>query len=367
MPLALDRQALLIAAVVWALHATIEMLITGAFLTVALIWAAHGLVLMVFMGTLVVHALRWTSRPARWAACVTLALGFAATQTAIDLWVTLNFGRSLSMLSPPPGMTFSSSSMEFRVAFALNYKYYIWLFGFFAAFLALLASARQKWETQSAADRAQLAADRAEIEALRLRINPHFLFNVFSTLDALLRKKRVDDAERMLGRLSGFYRTALLEEHDATIPLIEELAILDDYVAVEAVRFGSRLTLAVDIDSDLESFPVPPLLLQPLVENAIKYGNDGASALEVRLSARRHIDMVVIDLANRIAEHSVPGGAGVALATVRRRIRAVYGPAAAIEFVGDRNVWTTRLRIPLDIGAELQPEQPIEAKGRARV
>src|SRR5690606_19882273 len=125
-----------------------------------------------------------------------------------------------------------------QTAAKLTFKFYIWLFGFYAAILALMAATRDKW-------RARVVAERAQIEALRLQINPHFLFNALSSMDGLMSLKRTDDATRMLHSLSDFYRSTLLDGDDRLIPLTDELAILQDYAAVEQIRFGDRLRLQI--------------------------------------------------------------------------------------------------------------------------
>lgn len=338
------REALILACCIWAFHALLEMSIANAFLVIALIWATHGLALMLVMGAILNQTLRIRSLLIRLAACAVLALVFTLVQTALDLLVTLKVGDLLlHEVSPPPGMTFNSNDLEFQTAFKLNFKYYIWLFGFYAAILALLAASREKWA-------ASLTAQRARIEALRLQINPHFLFNALTSMEGLMVLGRTDDATRMLHSLSDFYRSTLLDRDDTLTPLAEELDVLQDYAAVERIRFGDRLHLAIEDMPDIGGVLVPPLLLQPLVENAIKHGDDGSSPIQVEVAVRLEPDRLAIVVRNPLRVSPRHPGTGTGLANVHRRLGLLYGADAGLEAGPQDGAWQARVWLPRGSG-----------------
>lgn len=346
MKTAFDRQAIALACAVWAIHATLEMLIAEVFLPAALVWAAHGLLLMLGMGLLVSRCLQWPGRAARWASCAALVIAFTALQTAADLWVTLTLGDGLTNLAAPPGMVFSTTNLEFRIAAKVNFKFYIWLYGWFAVLLALLHAAREKWGARFEAQKAQMAATRAEIEALRLQINPHFLFNVFNTLDGLIADRKPEAAGRMLASLSNFYRTTLLDRDDALIALNEEFAALDDYMLIEQARFGDRLALDLNCPPDLGEAAVPPLILHPLVENAVKHGNDGRSDLIIHIDVRRRLDAIELTVSNAITEARAVPGSNTGLKNVQARLEALYGSRASLSAGARDGRWDCLLTLP---------------------
>jgi two-component system LytT family sensor kinase len=209
--------------------------------------------------------------------------------------------------------------------------------------------------------RAELA--QAELRALRAQVQPHFLFNTLNSIAALI---PVDAraAEEMTTRLAELFRHALSASERETTPLREELAFAHGYLDIERVRFGGRLRVETDVPDGLESLPVPSLLLQPVVENAVRYGiaprPDGGL---VRLSARRDGDRLVLAVeddgpgipADALAralgagEPRAPGGRGFGLFALRERLRAL-GASLAIETppAGGTRVTVT---LPLNPGA----------------
>ena len=149
-----------------------------------------------------------------------------------------------------------------------------WFF-FFAAwsafYLATLAQA-QALGAQRRAAQAEAAARAAQVRALRYQVNPHFLFNTLNSLSSLVMTGRAEKAEEMLLALSTFFRTSLSMDPSADVTLAEEIDLQRLYLDIEKVRFPSRLRVEIDIPQELELARLPALILQPLVENAIKYG-----------------------------------------------------------------------------------------------
>jgi len=339
-----SRESLILAICIWTIHALLEFWITDGFRHLTIIWVAHGFLLMLLLGAILDRVLRIRSPLVRIAVSTALAVIFAALQTILDLTVSFTIGEHiLHEVQSPPGIELSAANLAFQTAAKLTFKIYIWLFGFYVAILALLAAIRDIW-------RARLVAERAQIEALRLQINPHFLFNALSSMDGLMTLKRTDDATRMLHSLSDFYRSTLLGRDDRLIPLKEELEVLQDYAAVEQIRFGDRLRLVIEDAGNLDGVLVPPLLLQPLVENAIKYGDDGSSPFQVSVAVQLAADQVAIVVRNPLRASPRPPGTGTGLANVRRRLGLLYGADAGLEAGPQDDAWRARVWLPRGSG-----------------
>ncbi|MCM3877856.1 MAG: histidine kinase [Thermoanaerobaculia bacterium] len=192
-------------------------------------------------------------------------------------------------------------------------------------------------------------AREAELQALRERLNPHFLFNSLNSIAALV-AVRPEEARSMCALLSDFLRTTLGMSERASIPLFEELALAHRYLAVERVRFGDRLTVAEDFDPAADGALVPPLLLQPLVENAVKHGIAGRlEGGTLTIVTKRFGDRVTIVVENP-ADANAPKkeGTGLGLANVARRVEASWG--AAGRFAASRIDSRFRAEIELPAG-----------------
>jgi two-component system sensor histidine kinase AlgZ len=182
-------------------------------------------------------------------------------------------------------------------------------------------------DSHAAAQRAlalQVTAREAELRAVRSQLNPHFLFNSLNSINALVGTDP-EGARRMCEGLGDFLRRTLQLGARETVTLADELALVDRYLAIEQVRFGQRLTVEQDVDAAACACRLPPLLLQPLVENAIKHGvADRIEGGRVRLSARRESGRLVIILENPFdADARMRAGEGMGLEIVRRRLEAL--------------------------------------------
>jgi hypothetical protein len=178
---------------------------------------------------------------------------------------------------------------------------------------------------------AQSAARDAELRALRLQVNPHFLFNSLNAISALVSAQSNREATRMLACVSDFLRATLAHDGRHEHSLADELALLDAYLAIEKARLGERLCLTMKAGPDLLDSVVPYLMLQPLVENAIRHGIAPLSTpgrldiLVERAGARLLID-VQNDGQQRAHEES-----GIGLANVRERLRHLYGEGQEVD------------------------------------
>lgn len=199
----------------------------------------------------------------------------------------------------------------------------------------------------------ETAALRSELRILRLQLNPHFMFNALSALSSLILSGRIADADRMTQNLSEFLRAAIDIDAGQDVPLAEELSVLDAYLAVEGVRFGERLVLDVDCAPDVEDALVPNLLLQPLVENAMKYAvQPSMGPVSVRIVARRQDDRLILSVTDGGAvlprSGRLPGpGGGVGLSAVRARVALRFGETAALTAGPDGAGFRAQIDIPL--------------------
>ncbi|WP_179862205.1 sensor histidine kinase [Longibacter salinarum] len=175
--------------------------------------------------------------------------------------------------------------------------------------------------------RAEGHAHRAELQALRYQLNPHFLFNTMNAISTLVAEGRSSDAERMIARLSDFLRLTLENDAAPEAPLVEEIDFTRRYLEIEQIRFGDRLSTTIDVDADTMSACVPTLLLQPLVENAIRHGiaanEEGGT---VRVSARRAGQRLLLRVEDdgRGFNESMKLKEGIGLSNTRARLDALY-------------------------------------------
>src|SRR4029078_11762718 len=179
-----------------------------------------------------------------------------------------------------------------------------WLF-FFAAwsafYIAILAQSEAHGAQRRAAD-AEAAAQAPQVRALRYQVNPHFLFNTLNSLSSLVMTGRTDRAEAMLLALSTFFRTSLWIAPGADVPLAEEIDLQRLYLDIEKARFPDRLQVEIDVPKAFEQARLPALLLQPIVENAIKYGvSKSRKTVLIRIEAKPAADgRMLLEISNRL-------------------------------------------------------------------
>ena len=210
-------------------------------------------------------------------------------------------------------------------------------------------------------DQQTRAAASAEVRALQARMNPHFLFNALNTLAALSRIAP-REVPRAVGRLLHFLRASFDQHERALVPLQEELAIVDMYLDIEILRFGSRLQVEREIDPGLSEVLLPPFSLQPLIENAVGHGlhsspEAGLLRLVVR-AAGPWLEMSVTDDGQgvpsaEVEQHFFAEGHGVhALTLLRRRLQGLFGNSFQFEVrsgIGEGTTVTIRiLRLPAE-------------------
>jgi two-component system sensor histidine kinase AlgZ len=185
----------------------------------------------------------------------------------------------------------------------------------------------------------------ARLTELQSRIRPHFLFNTLNTAIALVR----DDparAELILEDLSDLFRSALNDQGDA-VTLEHEVALARSYLEIEQVRFGDRLQVEWSIDPAAGMARVPPLLLQPLVENAVKHGVEpSAAGAQVKVSTQRRGGVVVIKVTNTVPAGQGRPGHGIAQDNVRERLRLLHDVEAQFRTVLKDGIYQVRMEVP---------------------
>ena len=208
-------------------------------------------------------------------------------------------------------------------------------FFFLSAWAALylaLSYASEARRVERRAARLEQAAQQAELRSLRYQVNPHFLFNTLNSISTLVLLKQTERANAMLSRLSAFLRYTLANEPTAHVTVAQEVETLKLYLEIEKMRFEDRLRPSFEIDPRAERARLPSLLLQPLVENAIKYAvtpqEEGAEIrVDVRLVGQR-VRIAVSDTGPGLHEtrHSSSVSTGVGLSNIRERLAQAYGP-----------------------------------------
>ena len=226
------------------------------------------------------------------------------------------------------------------------------MFGVNLALFQLSFGRRRNLRQISQLAAAQSATQQAQLAALRFQLNPHFLFNTLNAISAMIVTQRNAEAERMTDRLASFLRASLASDPTALVSLEDELALLEEYLEIEAVRFGDRLSLEIDCTTAAAAAQVPGFLLQPLVENAIKYGvGPSPHPVRIRIDARVEGDALVITVEDDGAfagEVIKAGSTNVGLANVRRRLDALYGGRARLEAGPLNPGFAAIIRLPID-------------------
>lgn len=237
-------------------------------------------------------------------------------------------------LSPHGPLLFGMGVLLYLLSAGLNYA---------------AVAAEQSHRAERRAVESRALAREAELQALRMQINPHFLFNSLHSIAALTSLDGMR-AREMCVRLADFLRAGLALGDRESIPLREELALARRYLEVEQVRFGERLRVEENVELDCQDCGVPALLLQPLVENAVKHGIAGlVQGGAIRLAATRSGGAVSIAIENAFDSDVPPArNIGLGLSHVRRRLQVRYGGQAALDAAGDGGVYRVLLRLPCE-------------------
>jgi two-component system, LytTR family, sensor kinase len=231
----------------------------------------------------------------------------------------------------------SNITRIFTLFFVVDTLYY---WGMIGGYYAFEYGRRYREEERSAsqlalqASRLETSLSRANLEALRMQLNPHFLFNTLNTISVLAMKGERQPVVRMINRLSDLLRLSL-ENNRQTMTLGEEVDFLQRYLEIEQVRFRDRLTVRVDVPDDLLDAEVPSLILQPLVENAVVHGvSQQLEGGVIEITGRRTGDRLVLivrDTGPGFRNRADRNGTGVGMSNTAARLEQLYGANHSIQ------------------------------------
>jgi signal transduction histidine kinase len=224
-----------------------------------------------------------------------------------------------------------------------NNLFQAWLFVGVAHALYFAARAGER-ERQAAQLQAQLTD--ARLAALSSQLNPHFLFNALNSIAELVHRDP-DAADGMIVGLSALLRNSLESASSQQVPLEEELRLLGYYLDIEKIRLGERLQIEWAVDADARAALVPPLLLQPLVENAVRHGISRRLGVgTIRMLAQREGGVLRLEVHDDGFGASPGGGFGIGLGTTRQRLQALYGGDGSLELLASAQGTVARMALP---------------------
>jgi sensor histidine kinase YesM len=311
------------------------------FLVHVLLLTATGYSLTLLMGSLFRRLIKM--RPL-WTAILSLLAVVVASGTfsVIETWSVATF---LKPHLKPVGVEYLGAIiLDFALLTAWSALYYGINY-----FLLLEDQIDQRERLESQASTAQLAM-------LRYQLNPHFLFNTLNSISTLVLLKQTERANAMLARLSSFLRYTLVNEPTAKVTLAQEVETLKLYLEIEKMRFEDRLRPHFRIESETIGARLPSLLLQPLIENAIKYAvTPSENGADIWITAKREGHAVRIEVADNGnsdgAEIAASPSTGVGLANIRDRLSQAYGAANRFETrKNDRGGFSVIIEIPYETG-----------------
>lgn len=197
---------------------------------------------------------------------------------------------------------------------------------------------------------ALLATKQAQLQTLRYQLNPHFLFNVLNSVDVSVLSDDKHTAHLMLKHLSGFLRNSLAHGEQDKIPLKQEFEIVNDFIGIERLRFGDALKLSVELPVECEQAMLPPMLLQPMVENAIKFAWSQSQQGSVELRAAKQMHQLSIVIKNSKAQQPEDkAGTGTGLRNTAQRLKLVYGEDAVLQAEDQQDFFAVTLRLPWEV------------------
>lgn len=295
----------------------------------AMYWAVRVYVSAAFTPLILWLGRRWPiERPhlvLRSTGHILAAAVFAVSEVAVETFVLLH--------TNPPGFVVSSYGRSVAILLIFGFHANMISYGVILGIQSGFRYYRKyrERELDAAELRAQIAG--AQLSALKMQLQPHFLFNTLNAIMVLVRQQRGQQAEETLGRFSDLLRAVLSDIDHQEVPLERELEYIRLYLSIEQVRFPDRLRVEIDASPDVLPATVPHMGLQPLVENAVRHGiakNAGAGVIAIRaLEADEQLQLSVSDNGPGIPAGGIVEGIG--LANTRKRLHQLYGDRARLE------------------------------------
>ena len=344
------------AIVIWffgyVLFDIVAFLLNRSLLGLSLVAAIPMFVLGVCQ-TEALDMLRGALQRFRWAVRASLMLATAVVAATIQSLFDLYWTRYLALTVFPTWQTWALqiSSQRFSTLFVL----YLWTFCLALTLLWAARASRASEVDRARAHKAEAEAAKAQSAALRLQLNPHFLFNTMNSISSLVELERKREAGEMIDRLCEFLRASLNADPMEDVPLEQEIDAIDAYLSIEATRFGERLDVDIAVAPDTVNAQVPNFILQPFVENAIKHGVSlikGPATL--RVAAAREGEELVLTVTNsadpnlKAAADALPGRhrTGIGLSNTRQRLHNRYGKDALLVAGPIESGYRATIRLP---------------------
>jgi len=271
----------------------------------------------------------------------------AASILSSGIWFALGAGWTVAL---DPWMSRPGLGDRYASQFVPIFVNGFLLFLLAAAAHYLLIAVDESREAERRTLELQVLAREAELKALRAQIDPHFLFNSLNSISALTMSDP-QGARRMCLLLADFLRTSLVLGAKQQIPVSEELRLVDSFLEIEKVRYGKRLTVIRNLDPECSSCLVPPLLIQPLVENAIRHGiaplvEGGTIRMDVHHEGKA-LEIILQNPFDSSREKNPGDGAGLGLENVRSRLARLFtNNESRVEVSRDDNAFRVRLSFP---------------------
>jgi len=312
------------------------------------LWAAMVPGVVVVAKRLPIDRARWISR-----SLLHLAFAFACSLFHAAIVFGIEY-----FASPSPDMDFTGKPLLvwYFVFFAYESSSNLLAYGTIVGVTHAVGFYRRFRERQLAAVKLETQLARAQVRALRMQLNPHFLFNAMNSIAMLIRQQQRDEAVRTVAGLSDLLRYVLEDTREQEVPLRQELDFVQRYLAIEKVRLGDRLQIRIDAEPETLDALVPNLVLQPLVENAIRHGiAKRAASGVVEIKTRRADGELVLEVADdgpgpgKEAEQTY--GNGVGLSNTRARLSQLYNERHAFS-IAEAAVQGTVVHIALPFHTE---------------
>jgi LytS/YehU family sensor histidine kinase len=267
-------------------------------------------------------------------------LAWTLILAALCVWLTDNF---LSIIYPAEASYISMLDKIKLVRFCIAFL----IIGCVVLLSWILNKIGEQKEEENRKANAEKLLREAELAGLRQQLQPHFLFNSLNSISALAGSKP-EEARKMIQQLSDFLRGTLKKDENKLVSLKEELHHLQLYLDIEKVRFGHRLKTEIDAGESSLSLLLPPLLLQPLVENAIKFGlYDTVGEVVIGIKARKEDTSLEVQISNPFDPQTAHArGTGFGLASVQRRLQLLFSRSDLLQTQAKENVFTATVKIP---------------------
>lgn len=226
---------------------------------------------------------------------------------------------------------------------------YFLLLAWSSLYFAMLFGAQARVAERRASEFRE-AAKASELRSLRYQVNPHFLFNTLNSLSSMVMTGKAQAAEQMIQTMSRFYRHSLADDPTGDVPLDDEFDLQQIYLEIEAVRFPERLKSIFDLPAEIADARVPGMILQPLIENSVKYAVSPVNRpVTITVEAREEFDRLVITVSDDGPGVPESGrhGFGIGLANVRDRLEARFGADITLDSGPIPGGYRTEMRIPL--------------------